>query len=63
MDFNSLKFFLDNLMANLWELELDNWVVTSLGSGRRNDKWCWTICLKNNKTHEEKIIRIPCYKD
>ena len=61
--YNSIGFFLQKLTGQLWGKSTTDWVVTSLGSGRRNDEWCWVIYLKNDKTKEEKIIRIPCYKD
>ena len=63
MGFNSIKFFLDSLKENIEELNLDDWVVTSLGSGRHDNDYHWTIRLKNSKTREEKNIQIPCYKD
>lgn len=63
MNFNSIKFFLDSFKASVYGLDSEDWVVTSIGSGRCNDEWYWTIYLKNSKAHEEKIIRILCYKD
>lgn len=63
MGHNSVNFFLDSFKANIVGLDLDEWTVTSMGSGRCDNNWHWTIYLKNSRTKEEKIIRIPCYKD
>ena len=63
MDYNSIKFFLGSFIENIQGLDLDEWTVASLGSGHCNDNWYWNIYLKNSRTKEEKIIRIPCYKD
>ena len=63
MNHNSIKFFLDKLITQLWGLSETEWVVKSLGSGKCENEWCWSIFIENIKTNEEKIIRIPCYKD
>lgn len=62
-EYRSLNYFLGELMYHTQYLNANDWYVTSLGSGRCNDNWYWTIYLKNKKTIEEKIIQIPCYKD
>lgn len=63
IDNNSIKFFLDTIKANLWGLDLEDWAVCSVGTGRFNDDWYWHISLKNVKTKDEKDIKIPCYKN
>lgn len=64
MNYNSIKFFLDKFITQVWGLSETDWVVTTIGSERdSNDNWTWMIYLKNSKTKEEKIIRIPIYKD
>lgn len=63
IEYRSVKFFFDTLQANLWGLNLEEWVATSIGSGRRDDAWTWCIYLENVKSKEEKIVRIPCYMD
>lgn len=60
---NSMKFFLDRLEANLLGLNLEDWAVSSFGTGRFNDDWYWNIKLENIKTQEDKEIKIPCYKN
>lgn len=63
MNHNSIKFFLDKFLTQVWGLSETEWVVTSLGSGHWDDGWYWSILIKNIKTKEEKNIKIPCYKD
>ena len=60
---NSMKFFLDRLEANLWGLNLEDWGVSSFGTGNSIEGWFWVVNLVNYSTNEEKQIRIPCYKD
>ena len=60
---NSMKFFLDRLEANLWGLNLEDWAVSSFGTGNSIEGWFWVVTLLNYDTNEEKKIRIPCYKD
>ena len=60
---NSMKFFLDRLEANLWGLNLEDWAVSSFGTGSSIEGWFWVVTLLNYNTSEEKKIRIPCYKD
>lgn len=60
---NSIKFFLDRLEANLWGLNLEEWAVSSFGTGNSTEGWFWVVTLLNYDTNEEKKIRIPCYKD
>lgn len=60
---NSIKFFLDRLEANLWGLNLEDWAVSSIGTGNSVDGWYWVVSLENYKTREEKKIMIPCYKN
>ena len=60
---NSIKFFLDRLEANLWGLNLEDWAVSSFGTGRLANDWFWAVNLVNYNTNEKKQIRIPCYKD
>lgn len=60
---NSMKFFLDRLEANLWGLNLEDWAVSSFGTGSSIEGWFWVVTLLNYNTNEEKRIRIPCYKD
>lgn len=60
---NSMKFFLNRLEANLWGLNLEDWAVSSVGTGNSVDGWYWVISLENYKTREEKKIMIPCYKN
>lgn len=63
MNCNSIKFFLDKFITQVWGLSESDWVVTSLGSGIGDNGSYWSIWIKNAKTREEKQIRIPCYKD
>nr|DAG70884.1 MAG TPA: hypothetical protein [Caudoviricetes sp.] len=63
MNCNSIKFFLDKFITQVWGLSESDWVVTSLGSGIGDKGSYWSIWIKNDKTREEKQIRIPCYKD
>lgn len=60
---NSIKFFLDRLEANLWGFNLEDWAVSSFGTGHSKEGWFWVVTLLNYKTNEDKKIRIPCYKD
>ena len=60
---NSIKFFLDKLEVNLWGLNLEDWAVSSFGTGYLANDWFWVVNLINYNTNEEKKIRIPCYKD
>ena len=60
---NSIKFVLDRLEANLWGLNLEDWAVSSVGTGNSVDCWYWVVSLENYKTREEKKIVIPCYKN
>ena len=60
---NSMKFFLDRLEANLWGLNLEDWAVSSFGTGSSIEGWFWVVTLLNYNTNEEKKIRIPGYKD
>ena len=60
---NSIKFVLDRLEANLWGLKLEDWAVSSFGTGHLANGWFWVVNLVNYNTNEEKKIRIPCYKD
>lgn len=60
---NSIKFVLDRLEANLWGLNLEDWAVSSFGTGHLAKGWFWVVNLVNYNTNEEKQIRIPCYKD
>lgn len=60
----SIDSFLKKLLANLWGLDLKNWVVSFVGSRLENEnKWFWSICLKNVETKAEKRIKIPMYRD
>lgn len=60
---NSIKFVLDRLEANLWGLNLEDWAVSSFGTGHSAIGWFWVVNLVNYNTNEEKNIRIPCYKN
>lgn len=60
---NSMKFFLETIKSNLWGLNLEDWAVSSVGTGNSVDSWYWVVSLENYKTREEKKIMIPCYKD
>ena len=60
---NSIKFFLETIKANLWGLNLEDWAVSSVGTGNSVDGWYWVVSLENYKTREEKKIMIPCYKN
>ena len=60
---NSIKFFLDRLEANLWGLNLEDWAVSSFGTGNLVDSWYWVVTLLNYKTREEKKVMISCYKN
>lgn len=60
---NSIKFFLDRLEANLCGLNLEDWAVSSFGTGHLENDWFWVVTLVNYNTNEEKKIKIPCYKD
>lgn len=60
---NSMKFFLDRLEANLWGLNLEDWAISSVGTGNSVEGWYWIIILENYKTREEKKIMIPFYKN
>lgn len=60
---NSIKFFLETIKANLWEINLEDWAVSSIGTGNSVDGWYWVVNLENYKTREEKKIIIPCYKN
>lgn len=60
---NSMKFFLDRLEANLWGLNLEDWGVSSFGTGNSIEGWFWVVTLLNYNTNEEKKIKVPCYKD
>lgn len=60
---NSIKFFLETIKANLWGLNLEDWAVCSVGTGKLVDGWYWVVSLENYKTREEKNIMIPCYKN
>ena len=60
---NSIKFFLDKLEANLLGLNLEDWAISSFGTGHLANGWFWVVNLVNYSTNEEKKIRIPCYKD
>lgn len=60
---NSMKFFLETIKSNLWGLNLEDWAVSSVGTGNSVDNWYWVVSLENYKTREEKKIMIPCYKD
>lgn len=61
--YNSIGFFLQKLTGQLWGKSTTDWVVTSLGSECDDNDRYWSIAIKNIKTREEKIIKIPCYKD
>lgn len=63
MNYNSIKFFLDKFITQVWGLSETDWVVTTIGSGRYDDRWYWSIWIRNIKTKEEKNIKIPCYKN
>lgn len=60
---NSIKFLLDKLEANLLGLNLEDWAISSFGTGHLANGWFWVVNLVNYSTNEEKKIRIPCYKD
>lgn len=60
---NSIKFFLDKLEANLLGLNLEDWAISSFGTGHLANGWFWVVNLVNYSTNEEKKIRTPCYKD
>ena len=60
---NSIKFFLDRLETNLRGLNLEDWAVSSFGTGHLKNNWFWVVNLVNYNTNEEKKIKIPCYKD
>lgn len=60
---NSIKFFLNRLETNLWGLNLEDWAVSSFGTGHLENDWFWVVTLLNYNTNEEKKIKIPCYKD
>lgn len=63
-EYISIDSFLKELLANLWGLDLKNWVVSSVGSRvDYEDKWFWLIRLKNVETKAEKRIKIPMYRD
>lgn len=60
----SIDSFLKELLANLWGLDLKNWVVSSVGSRvDYENKWFWLIRLKNVETKAEKRVKIPMYMD
>ena len=63
MGFHSLNYFIGEFMTQILELNRNDWVVTSLGSGCDDNDRYWSIAIKNIKTREEKRIEIPCYKD
>lgn len=63
MNYNSIKFFLDKFITQVWGLSETDWVVTTIGSGCYDDRWYWSIWIRNIKTKEEKNIKIPCYKN
>lgn len=60
----SIDSFLKTLLANIWGMDLTNWVVSSVGSRVDvENKWFWLLRLKNIETKEEKRIKIPMYRD
>lgn len=60
----SIDSFLKKLLANLWGLDLKNWVVSSVGSRvDYENKWFWLIRLKNVETKAEKRVKIPMCMD
>lgn len=54
--------FLKTLLSGMWGLDSEKWVVFSINS-RLENKWFWSICLKNVETKAEKRIKIPMCRD
>lgn len=60
---NDLDFFLESIRFNIRGEREKDWIVNSIGTGFYNGDWYWVIILTHKETMQERIIKIPCYRE